>query len=198
MLEMYQQDTEREYNQERERQKDAQATIATVYNGIMSGGINTDAWSESMENTIAKLEVQAGYPMGLFKSVIDKNPKSDIVGQSTVNTGGRQVLNLVMRDKVTGAMRVENIDMGAANEPTDTNRYQYKDDGVVFDTRTGNVRHAGSVDGADFRGFASKYPREASLKNNNPAGITWSQNFAALLDQNDIQYYKGTARPANE
>lgn len=144
MLDMYNTQVDKEYSRQREQQKDAQATIQTIYNGVMSGSINKENWTPQMEMQISKLELQAGFPMGLIKSVYDKNPKSDIIQQSTAEVNGRQVLNLVMRDKATGEMRVENIDMGAGSTPKATNRYQYKD-GMVFDTQTGSLSNA-SVD----------------------------------------------------
>ena len=60
---------------------------------------------------------------------------SDIVNQSVVeNADGKQVLNLVLRDKSTGVMSTQNVVMGDAG--VDKNRYQYKNDGVVFDSTT--------------------------------------------------------------
>jgi len=58
----------------------------------------------------------------------------------------------------------------------------------------------------DFRQYATQYPNEASLKNNNPAWITWNANFdnpkpwtlAYALQQEWIQFSKWTARPAAE
>lgn len=50
----------------------------------------------------------------------------------------------------------------------------------------------------DFRPQASRFPREASVKNNNPAWITRSPTFAKVLTSNWIKFYKWTARPAKE
>lgn len=52
--------------------------------------------------------------------------------------------------------------------------------------------------GGDLRQYASQFPREASLKNNNPAGITFNDSFANRLQQAGIAFEKGTNRPANE
>ncbi len=138
MLDMYKDDIKQQNAQERERMKDAQATLQTIYNGVINGSIEKSSWTPEMENQIAKLELQSGFPMGLIKSVYDKNPKSDIIQQSTANVNGRQVLNLVMRDKQTGQMKVESVDMGQASTPSQNGRYQYKD-GEVFDTQTGTI-----------------------------------------------------------
>ena len=52
--------------------------------------------------------------------------------------------------------------------------------------------------GSDFRSLAYKYPNEASMKNNNPAWITWNQTFSDTLSAHGIVHSKGTKRPANE
>ncbi|MDD3646741.1 MAG: peptidoglycan-binding domain-containing protein [Candidatus Gracilibacteria bacterium] len=54
------------------------------------------------------------------------------------------------------------------------------------------------LNGVDFRSLAYKYPREASLKNNNPAGLTYNQRFAGTLKKHNIVFFKGTARPSSE
>ena len=50
----------------------------------------------------------------------------------------------------------------------------------------------------DFRYLKSKYPREASIKNNNPAGLTWNNTFASTLKNHWISFYKWTSRPSRE
>lgn len=49
----------------------------------------------------------------------------------------------------------------------------------------------------DLRSMASQYPREASLKNNNPAGLTWgiSQQLKDLLINAGVQFGEGGKRP---
>lgn len=50
----------------------------------------------------------------------------------------------------------------------------------------------------DFRSLKNKYPREASIKNNNPAWLTWNNTFANTLRNNGINFYKWTSRPSRE
>lgn len=50
----------------------------------------------------------------------------------------------------------------------------------------------------DFRSLASRYPNEASIKNNNPAWLTWNPTFANTLDNYGISYTKWTYRPSAE
>lgn len=185
------------YQRSRDAQNDAKATLQTLYNSTASGALDYDSMDDAQKMLIAKLEVQSGFPAGTIAQIKNNNPKSDIVTQSVVETAdGKQVLNLVLRDKNTGAMTTQNIVMWQAS--LDKSRYQYKDNGDVFDSATGVVRDAGSLDAMDFRSLAYKYPNEASLKNNNPAGITWNDTFATTLERNGIKYEKGTARPKNE
>ena len=45
-----------------------------------------------------------------------------------------------------------------------------------------------SLSKLDFRELAYKYPNEASLKNNNPAGLTWNTRFAKTLDSKESEW----------
>lgn len=50
----------------------------------------------------------------------------------------------------------------------------------------------------DFRFLRNKYPNEASIKNNNPAWLTWNSTFANSLTSHGIDFYKWTSRPSSE
>lgn len=71
-----------------------------------------------------------------------------------------------------------------------------------FKSADGNVTSWGVL--WDLRGLAWDYPWQAWAKNNNPAWITWNNNFetwkgtAALFDEAGINYTKWTSRPAAE
>lgn len=70
-----------------------------------------------------------------------------------------------------------------------------------YDTQGNEVRPAyvqWDLSTVDFRSLSGKYPNEASLKNNNPAWITYNDRFAKTLTEAGIPFEKGTARPANE
>jgi hypothetical protein len=53
---------------------------------------------------------------------------------------------------------------------------------------------------ADFRQFAATYPGEASLKNNNPAGISYfgDSEFSKRLTESGVKWSVGTSRPSKE
>lgn len=75
---------------------------------------------------------------------------------------------------------------------------------VQFDPTTGTTTPVMWWTTGDLRGLASQFPWQAWAKNNNPAWITWNNNFttgkgtAALLDQAGIPYEIWTPRPKNE
>ena len=50
----------------------------------------------------------------------------------------------------------------------------------------------------DLREYAHLHPREASLKNNNPSGLTYNNTFMRTLQRNGIIAERGTARPSRE
>jgi hypothetical protein len=50
----------------------------------------------------------------------------------------------------------------------------------------------------DLREYAHLYPREASLKNNNPSGLTYNNTFMRTLQRHGIIAERGTARPSSE
>ena len=50
----------------------------------------------------------------------------------------------------------------------------------------------------DLRPLASKYPNEASIKNNNPAWVTWNPAFAETLRSQWVKFHEWTARPSKE
>ncbi len=50
----------------------------------------------------------------------------------------------------------------------------------------------------DLRAYKHLHPREASLKNNNPSGLTYNSTFMRTLTRRGIKAEIGTARPARE
>lgn len=50
----------------------------------------------------------------------------------------------------------------------------------------------------DLREYKHLHPREASLKNNNPSGLTYNSTFMRTLQRHWIKAEKGTARPSRE
>ena len=50
----------------------------------------------------------------------------------------------------------------------------------------------------DLREYSHLHPREASLKNNNPSGLTYNNTFMRTLTRNGIIAERWTARPARE
>jgi len=70
----------------------------------------------------------------------------------------------------------------------------------LYDTKTGKILNPWDLSATDFRGLAYKYPNEASLKNNNPAGIksSVSANTKRLLQEAGVQWATGSTPPPDE
>lgn len=139
LLSAYEKKTNNEYSQEREAKLDARANLQTMYNLVTSGAMNIDNMSESQKNTMGKLELQAGLPMGTMQQLRNMNPKADIISQNVVTDTNGKYLSVVMRGE-NGEFEVKRMKIGEASRSA--NRYQYKGDGVVFDSATGKVRSA--------------------------------------------------------
>lgn len=95
------------------RQDDARAVVTTVYNQITSGGLDPRNLSPAMKAQLAKMEMQAGYPVGLTQNIYDKNPKADIVySAKNTETDGNDYVQMILKDKETGQMKLEKILLG--------------------------------------------------------------------------------------
>lgn len=77
-------------------------------------------------------------------------------------------------------------------------KYNKLDGDTLYDETTWLIIWQWQTATGDLSVYASQYPREASLKNNNPAWITRNEAFASRLDAAWIPYEKWTPRPANE
>ena len=91
-----------ESTEESKRTDDARATLQTVYNAVLSGGMDPKTMPDSQKIMLSRLELQAGLPAGFVSNLYDKNPKSDIVfSNKSTEADGNDYLQVVMRDKVT-------------------------------------------------------------------------------------------------
>lgn len=87
-------------------QDNARATLQTVYNSIISGSMDPKSMTDTQKAQVTKLELQSGMPAGFVQNLYDKNPKSDIVFSSrSTEADGKDYLQVVLRDKVTGEMK---------------------------------------------------------------------------------------------
>jgi hypothetical protein len=101
---------------EQEKQQDnARATVSTIYNTITSGGLDPTTMTDSQKAQIARMEMQAGFPVGTIQNLYDKNPKGDIIysGKDTL-ADGNEYITIVTKDKVTGELSTNKILVGRA------------------------------------------------------------------------------------
>ena len=87
-------------------------------------------------------------------------------------------------------------------EAKNTYNYTYDSstDEFTLEVREGTIGETFGVFGQhlDLTSFASEYPREASLKNNNPSGLTYNLTFSRTLNSRGIKHSIWTARPSSE
>lgn len=126
--------------------------------------------------------------------IITDNPKQ-ITNLYTVNNKHHTVYS-------DGTETIEDV----IPEPKDKNAQILQVNGQLYNADTGEWIQSPSqfswsqwtTGGLDLRDKAKNYPTEASLKNNNPAWITFNNTFAQRLEKAWIKYSKWTDRPENE
>lgn len=99
---------------EREKLQDnARATLQTVYNAVLGGGLDPNTLPDSQKIMMGKLEIQSGLPAGFIQNLYSKNPKSDVVmTNKIVETDGNEYASVIMRDMTTGAFNTQKILIG--------------------------------------------------------------------------------------
>lgn len=104
-----------------ERMEDnARANLQIIYNNISSGGSDINAITPDEKANITKLEVQAGLPVGFYKSLQVKNPKSDILSTTTRESGGLKYADVIMKN-ADGTLSVKSISLGASKSGSGDN-----------------------------------------------------------------------------
>lgn len=103
------------------RKDDAKAKLEVIYNAIGEGTYSKDSMSKDVQIQMAQLEVQAGYPIGTFLNMQNKNPDKSIkTTVETVNEKGERIISFVMQDAKTGMPSIINqnigVDMKSLNE----------------------------------------------------------------------------------
>lgn len=102
-----------ELSEKEKLQDNARATLQTVYNAALSGGLDPNAMSGSQKAMIGKLEIQSGLPSGFIQNLYSKNPKSDVVmTNKIVETDGNEYASVILRDMQTGDFKTQKILIG--------------------------------------------------------------------------------------
>lgn len=103
---------------EERAQDNARANLQILANQLSSGDLQFSQLDPAQQAQISKLELQAGLPIGTIARIKDSNPKSDIVSTTTrVDPSGNTYTDIVLRDKITGALSVQSIGSGKSRLP---------------------------------------------------------------------------------
>lgn len=168
--------------------------------------------TSSITNTLSKFGAVSSEDVHTIETMLNsgKTPTQIVASMKSLPNYSQKVISQVY-DLGNGTKRVQYADGTTEDVESATGKTVTVPYGsALYDTKTGTwITNDGTVgtgtgaagtvsSGTDLRTSASKYPNEASLKNNNPAGITYNDTFAQRLKDAGIQFEKGTARPANE
>lgn len=91
----------------------ARANLQIVYNNIANNPDGYKSLDKGTQNMVAKLELQAGLPVGTFTSIASKNPGGEIVTtKSWQDASGKEYVSVVTKDPKTGALKTSNMLVG--------------------------------------------------------------------------------------
>lgn len=99
-IQLFQQEREYKDNIERQERQDAQANLTTMSNLITASGKSWQDLSPAMRSTITRLELQAGFPAGLFQQFAIAKPKAKLL--STVDgydSAGNGIITMIYEDE---------------------------------------------------------------------------------------------------
>jgi len=110
--------TDADKSDEERRQDNARANLQILANQLSSGDLQFSQLDPAQQAEINRLELQAGLPKGTIARIKDNNPKADIVSTvSRTDQGGNAFTDIVIRDKATGALKLETISRGKERIP---------------------------------------------------------------------------------
>lgn len=94
-------------------QDSARANLQIVYNNIAANPDGYKSLDKGTQTMVAKLELQAGLPVGTFTSIASKNPGGEIVTTNNWQAAdGKNYISVVTRDPKTGALKTTNQLLG--------------------------------------------------------------------------------------
>jgi len=95
------------------RRDDARAVLTTYYNNLTEGTMSVTDMAPSEMAQVAKLEMQAGMPIGTFANLRSKNPTMDVRTQvERYDAAGNRYFDIVMQDKRTGQVSIQTVKAG--------------------------------------------------------------------------------------
>lgn len=91
----------------------ARANLTLMYNNITEGGLNTAGIDRQQAIEIARLESQAGLPVGTFMDLRNKNPNAELKTQiERYDADGTKYFDMIMVDRYTGKPSIITMEAG--------------------------------------------------------------------------------------
>lgn len=96
-----------------EREQDnARANLQIIYNNVANNPLGAKSLDKKTQSMVSKLELQAGLPMGTYKSIAAKNPGGEIVTtKSWQDAAGKEYVSVVTRQP-DGSLKTSNEYVG--------------------------------------------------------------------------------------
>lgn len=96
----------------------ARANLQIIYNNITAGGADISSLDPVTKANITKLEVQAGLPSGFYTTLVQKNPKADILSTTTRESNGTKYADVIMKND-DGSFSTKSIVLGTSTGGSD-------------------------------------------------------------------------------
>jgi len=107
---------EEERTLEKAQQQTAQANLTTIINMAKDAKMTWNDLSPTLQATISKWELQAGYPAGMMQAYLQTRPDSTIVATTTgYDAAGNQQVAIISRDS-KGTISVQTVSTGGTRE----------------------------------------------------------------------------------
>lgn len=92
----------------------AQANLQVLYNGLIDGSMDVNALTQEQKVQWAKLEQQAGLPVGTYMNLVSQNPTQKMLSNGGIRTDaqGNKYNDIVFQDPKTGKISVQSVLLG--------------------------------------------------------------------------------------
>lgn len=110
--------TDDQKSEEESLTDNARANLQIIYNNITAGGADISSLDPVTKANITKLEVQAGLPSGFYTTLVQKNPKADILSTTTRESNGTKYADVIMKNE-DGSFSTKSIVLGTSTGGSD-------------------------------------------------------------------------------
>lgn len=149
------------YDASNKQQDNARANLSVLYNSIKDGGADLSHVDDATKLSIAKMELQAGLPVGFYQYLQSKNPKADVLWTGTTNTANGKYAQVMTQDPKTGARSIQSYYLGE-----ETSTAANSNDTIGKDLKDAQDAITGGADAALVRQrFLETHPGKGSYYN---------------------------------